>query len=267
MKKLVVLIVFITLSWASFAQDSGILYTDFEPDWCIVTRWIGSRDTLKVDFDRDNETDLMIELVNYKEPDLNFIPMEGWHFRYRTYITSDIPIDYDTLVSIAPHGWWTTPRTFYYFYSGHVVFGIRKVVDDSTFCYGWFDLGWINACGYIGNGQEYEYKFYACIKEMSYCTVPNYPLRWGQTTMTGIAEDEDDSFVSLYPNPTTGVVNIKGERLRQVEIFNNLGQRIALVQCSDEEFSVDMKGLPSGLYYAAIIDAAGRRYTRKIVKE
>ena len=111
------------------------------------------------------------------------------------------------------------------------------------------------------------FKIYVCIDDMVNCTIPNYPLRWGQTTMTSIAGDDDDSFVSLYPNPTTGVVNIKGERLRQVEIFNSLGQRIALVQSSDEEFSVDMRGMPSGLYYAIITDVAGRRCTRKIVKE
>ena len=267
MKKLVTLIALLALTWVSFAQDNGIIYTDFEPDWCIETRWFGSRDTLKLDFDRDNEIDFMIELYNGREPDVSLIPINGWEFRAMLDCpTIYMPITYDTLVSTAPIGWWTECIIDSDVESYHVTYGVRKVVNDSIIYYGWFSFDWINASSY-SRDNAMEFKIYVCIDDMAYCTIPNYPLRWGQTTMTSVAEAVDDDFVSLYPNPTTGIVNIKGERLSRAEIFNNLGQRIALVHSSEDEFSVDMKGLPPGLYFATMTDAEGRRYTRKIVKE
>ena len=266
MKKLVTLIALLALTWVSFAQDNGIIYTDFEPDWCITPRWFGSRDTIKFDFDRDNEIDLMIELYNDREPEVGFFPSDGWEYRTKIDCTIHAPITYDTLVSTAPYGWRATNLVVSCVVFDKRKFGVRKVVNDSTFCYGWFSYARIFPPRSRNDVQEFN-TFYICIDDMAYCTVPDYPLRWGQTTMTSVAEAVDDDFVFLYPNPTTGIVNIKGERLSRAEIFNNLGQRIALIHSSDDEFSVDMKGLPSGLYYAAIIDAEGRRYTRKIVKE
>ena len=248
------------------AQEGQIIYKDYDPDLYVYTSTATIFDTLSIDFDQDGSFDFKIFPAFYGNfYHVNYFALSPWEMRIQ--VENDI---YDTIIAY-PRYWrpsnsndeymFFNAETHQFYTDKEYYFGFRKIIDSDTYHY-----AWLKAYGHCDYATAHH-DVLVFVDRLAYCDIPNYPLRWGQTTMTSIAEDEDDSFVSLYPNPTTGVVNIKGARLRQAEIFNSLGQRIALVQSSDDEFSVDMKGLPSGLYYAAIIDAEGRRYTRKIVKE
>ena len=62
-------------------------------------------------------------------------------------------------------------------------------------------------------------------------STPDYPLKWGQTSFTGIEENNEFSaFATLHPNPTSGLVTIMGENLKQAEACNMLGQQVLSVQ-------------------------------------
>ena len=72
---------------------------------------------------------------------------------------------------------------------------------------------------------------------------------------------------SLHPNPTTGLVVLTGEDLRQAEVVNMLGQKMLCVQGKGKELQIDMTALPAGIYFVAVTDKEGRKCVRKVVKE
>ena len=102
-----------------------------------------------------------------------------------------------------------------------------------------------------------------------FCTIPNYPLRLGQTSFNweGVEENDATAFATIHPNPTTGQVTITGENLRQAEVVNTLGQRVATATGDREQLSVDLSGQPAGVYFVTVTDEEGRKCVRKVVKE
>ena len=267
MKRLATLIALLTVSWGCFAQDSGIIYTDFEPNLCIETKLKWSRDTLNFDFDHDGTIDLLIELYNGSALEVWFIPSDGWQYRTKKDSTYYIPNTYDTLVSSAPIGWNKTATCNYSLYfseSMSMMYGVRKVINDSTIYYGWFNFTWIDASG--TNMHGVYHKYFICINDMAYCTTPNYPLRWEQTTITAIEENDNNAFASIHPNPTAGLLTIEGYNLTRAEVFNTLGQIVATEDCQGEQISIDIRSLPAGIYLVAITDSENRKCVHKVVK-
>lgn len=106
-----------------------------------------------------------------------------------------------------------------------------------------------------------------------------YGLRAGSTTLfTGnhfedsestefsyeVTADIEESLMNgstIYPNPTSGVVNIVSEGKQTVAIFNMMGQRVFEGQC-DGEMQIDMKQFGAGIYAVKV----GNETTRIVVK-
>ena len=82
-------------------------------------------------------------------------------------------------------------------------------------------------------------------------------------------EEHQDGFgrYTLYPNPTTGLVTVKGQDLKQAEVFNTLGQSVATVKGKGDTLQIDLSGLPTGVYFVNVTDSEGRKCVRKVVKE
>jgi len=133
----------------------------------------------------------------------------------------------------------------------------RKVGDDHYYAWVKTDSGWSN-----------NRRVYACVEEFAYCSIPNYPLRWGQTDLNeSIEEKGSTAFATVHPNPTNGLVTIAGENLRQAEVVNVLGQQILCVQGKDNELHIDMTALPAGIYFVTVTDEEGRKCMHKVLKE
>ena len=133
-------------------------------------------------------------------------------------------------------------------------FGFRHLTEEG-YHYGWARI-------YVESINR------VCVDRYAYWEEANYPLRWGQTSMTGIEEnDASAAFATLHPNPTTGLVAIAGEKLKAAETFNALGQRVATATGKGEQLQIDLSGLPAGVYFVNITDSEGRRCVRKMVKE
>ena len=129
---------------------------------------------------------------------------------------------------------------------------------------GVYYYGWVEAYFFYERSSWFKLK----VSRTCYCTIPNYPLRWGQTSLAyDLTENESAAFATLCPNPTNGLVTITGENLRQAEMFNLLGQRVAEVHGGGNPMTVDISGLPAGLYFVNVIDEQGRKCVRKVVKE
>ena len=136
------------------------------------------------------------------------------------------------------------------------VFLRRQVGDDYYYAWVKTDGGWNE--GHV----------YACVEEFAYCSIPNYPLLWGQSSLTeSIKETESTAFASIYPNPTTGLVTVTGENLRQAEVFNMLGQQMLSIKSEGNELRINMAELPAGVYFVNVTEESGKKCVRKVVKE
>ena len=107
---------------------------------------------------------------------------------------------------------------------------------------------------------------------------PEYYKTWAMLTDTvpvfgdyyvGIQENEamPEEMALLYPNPTTGLVQVFGQGLKQAEVTNALGQRVVTAKGEGDQMTIDIAHLPTGLYFVCITDEQGRKCVRKVVKE
>ena len=68
---------------------------------------------------------------------------------------------------------------------------------------------------------------------------------------------ENELNVDLYPNPTKGMVNIFGENLQRVSVFNMFGQMVLDVTVNANQTTVDMSTFSAGVYMVRIATAQG----------
>jgi len=81
----------------------------------------------------------------------------------------------------------------------------------------------------------------------------------------GIPDVPQDVEISIYPNPVTDQLNIEsGVEMTQVEIFNQLGQKVYSQVVKDTNFNLNTFGFNSGVYFVRITTEEGNT-TRKIM--
>lgn len=85
----------------------------------------------------------------------------------------------------------------------------------------------------------------------NYCKVPfiRLNLAWRGT---GINDAVAENNVELFPNPTTGMVNINGVENAKVQIYNMIGEMI--VEYNNVSNSIDLTDLNNGNYIVKIIN-------------
>ena len=277
---LTILLSFATLTSVT-AQQGEIIYREFDPPLGIVQNIDGPSHVLELDFDGDGQADHRYygEIgETFHEYPLFQVSLNGWEIRLVGLVNFD-PYTFDeadTLIPNVPngsyyfYGWRRGPEFAYYYYPNkvngiyHEHYGIHKVIDGKNY-YGWYHA-------YGTEGREYSggpYLFKVYIDKIAFCTIPEYPLVYGQTSLTeGVEENgESQAFATFHPNPTNGLVTITGENLRQAEVVNMLGQLALCVQGKGNELHIDMTALPAGIYFVNVIDEEGRKCMHKVLKE
>jgi hypothetical protein len=75
--------------------------------------------------------------------------------------------------------------------------------------------------------------------------------------MIGITNvDENTSNVSLYPNPTNGLLNLEGQGSMHISISNLLGQKVLELNAEDST-TLDLSGYGQGIYLVRIESTDG----------
>ena len=251
MKKTILIIALISTVLVQ-AQENHIIYTDFDPDSCFTFHY--SYDTLKFDLDQDGISDIVFK-ADWHSAIGNIAvittPSPNWQWSW-SYASEFTPLNDTTLINGNLR--WEYSGGQLGMYPDHTHFAFRHVTEDGYY-YGWAHI-------YVETAAR------VCMASMGYCNFADYPLRWGQTELMDIEETSESApFASLHPNPTTGLVTITGENLRQAEVINTIGQPVLSVQGKGNELSIDMAALPAGVYFVAVTNEDGKKCVRKVVKE
>jgi len=283
-KRLILIIVLLTCLFAS-AQEGEIIYIDFEPDL--------TRDYREPGGDWTNPPSLFIDIDQDGTDDIKFTANVGWgHFmelvlssltwpwEFRLpYLLYDedpaVPILGDSIqfgdtIAHITESWAYGYRFKCYNHNNephpfvspnnHYYISIRKKVEE-RYCYGWVDAN------IIITDDELQHVLLTIFR-LAYCTIPDYPLWVGQTSLDwGLEDTEATVFATIHPNPTTGLVIITGKALKQAEVLNTLGQHVAIAQGKGETLQIDIANLPTGIYFVRVMDEEGRKCIRKVVKE
>ena len=64
---------------------------------------------------------------------------------------------------------------------------------------------------------------------------------------TGVGDMASDG-ISVYPNPTSETLTVKGVPMQQVEVYNMLGQQLIKKTCRGSEVQLDVSSLAAGVY-------------------
>jgi len=80
-------------------------------------------------------------------------------------------------------------------------------------------------------------------------------------------EIEGGNSVSVFPNPTTGTINVDEAAQAQIaklEIFDTAGQPVAAKRGANNNV-LNLSGIPSGTYILVIQFVSGEKATRKVI--
>ena len=72
---------------------------------------------------------------------------------------------------------------------------------------------------------------------------------------TGV--DELEANAKLFPNPTSGLVNIECEGMTRVSIYSTIGQMVYDMEVNADQLSVDLSQQPAGSYLVRIVTNQG----------
>ena len=89
---------------------------------------------------------------------------------------------------------------------------------------------------------------------------PSNKAWWGN-----VAVDEmETEGLSVYPNPTQGVVLVVAEGLREIEVYSVTGQQLLHRQTNMETASIDLSSHGPGIYYLRAQTDKGT-FVRKVI--
>ena len=266
-KKLFILLVLLNSFYLMAQNGGGLIVKEYSADG-----WHVMHGTTYVDMDDDGEWDFKY----YKETSSSMMSAPSILARnascfhaisdaYYLYYDNVYP-DLDTPFSDSTLSWdgqWIHPEIAYVgqYHLDTMVFkaGIRNGIEGEYF------YGWMEAYAVVTYNYDSVWFYLA---RTAYCTIPNYPLRWGQTSLTeDIVENEATAFATLHPNPTTGQATIMGQDLKAAVVFNTLGQQVATASGEGETLHIDIANLPAGVYFVNVTDNDGRKCVRKVMKE
>ena len=71
-----------------------------------------------------------------------------------------------------------------------------------------------------------------------------------QTWMEGV--DELGQTLKLYPNPTSNILNIEGEGIVGVEVYNTIGQCVMMQEVNGNKAQINTESFNSGIYFIRI---------------
>ena len=90
-------------------------------------------------------------------------------------------------------------------------------------------------------------------------------LSSGSGVILGVDKIEDNLDVSLYPNPTSDIINIRyNNAIDAIRIYNLLGQEVKNVTLNKSRTQIDMSNFNSGMYIVEVYSGSSKGSYRVI---
>ena len=230
-----------------------------------ASSYFGLNSRFFIDFDQDGANDYFIAWSAYKEWHIISYSLGEWWFCDKNNYKKGRPIP-----PIFP--WYPRPQsdyapmyTFPYGFSGNSRYiALRKPVGEDSYVYAWVMLS-VEA-GPFPYANWLQGK--CTIHSYAYCTIPDYPLCFGQTSLDWqVEENEEKNKYSLYPNPAENRFVLLGSDIVSAELFSLLGQHVSVGnRQGDDVYHFDLDGFPAGLYVVRITDTHGNIHSEKLMK-
>jgi hypothetical protein len=69
---------------------------------------------------------------------------------------------------------------------------------------------------------------------------------------------------NIYPNPAKETLTIEGISIKQIVIYNAVGQMVEKINCDENIININIEAFPAGIYLLNITDEKGHIVTKKI---
>jgi len=103
--------------------------------------------------------------------------------------------------------------------------------------------------------------------DYKYCVVPVYPIEcdldeecFETKINVGIKNYNDN--ITIYPNPANTLINISGDKVLEVRIYNNMGQLILTQQNTN---TINVSGLINGIYLLSAEVSTGQIIQKTVI--
>ncbi len=119
---------------------------------------------------------------------------------------------------------------------------------------------------YTGNGHYIALKYIS--NGLSNSGIDNVVVEEAPQDTTGIAQQNKDDFVKVYPNPTNGKCFIYSKQytIQEVEVFDLMGKSIKKIEVDDYQAIIDLTSCQSGIYFIRIYTTTAVVTKRVIVR-
>ena len=77
-------------------------------------------------------------------------------------------------------------------------------------------------------------------------------------------EDIEETSHNIYPNPVKDILTVSGEDMKQVTVYNALGQMVKSINCNDNTVQINVNDLQNGMYFVNVINNKGVMTTSKV---
>ena len=116
----------------------------------------------------------------------------------------------------------------------------------------------------IGSGPLHLFEDFSCPTLIIPCGCSTaYHYSWWYSLNVTFVEDcsdvaeVDEDLASIYPNPTSGIVKIEAENIRNISIYNVSGEKVFSELAKGDSFEYDFKKHTAGIYIIRVETAQG----------
>ena len=144
-------------------------------------------------------------------------------------------------------------------YPDEVGFECRKVTSSEAMIITGVYNEFQNILGFTDDlemSSIYIVKAYAVVNGQTYYGAETTFQTWMENV------DELENSLKLYPNPTANVLNVEGEGMRSIEVYNAVGQRVMKQEVNGNKAQVNTESLNNGMYFIRIIANDGAMLNR-----
>jgi len=229
------------------AQESSIIFNDYIPD---ITLDDHNKDTLRIDLNNDSVNDVVFYLV-YPSDGRRLI-IEPLHID--CYLTINTWNTSDTLNADSIH--WYSNRWFVQIEPNSGEIGIKIISNKKNY------YGWIKAYYKNFNLERYWY-----IDKYAFCTIPDYPLVWGQTELTGAKEIKVQDKVKVSVDGQSKSINIQSkEVIKEISLINSAGRVVQKWRnLKSSKVDIPSEGIKGGVYLFRVKNMNNEVFTEKVV--